>query len=247
LFPLLLFIFCFPYLLTKHQSGSFITNEENRYDFYDSNDEDDEEKRNSFISSIPMFPEDFKQDHQQPWPLSWWGIVEPNPELIRIHLPKEEQEVEDSTASRAASTKVFSKASTSTGATPTKHVQQQQPQHARSYPDSYYNTYYPPSRPYNNSMGPPPGRLPPSYYPPRPPYYHGGGPPPPFSAATGPPSYGRGRAGGGESNMYYSGAPYDTSAYPRSYHPSAASTNRPKEGTSSSSTSTSNKPHRSNK
>jgi len=102
-------------------------------------------------------------------------------------------------------------------------------------------------------MGPPQGRLPPpSYYPPRPPYFHGGGPPPLASSATiGPSSYGRGRPGGGDFGMYYGGGngigPYETAAYPRSYHPSTVTSSRPKEGHSGTGTSVSNKPHRPNK
>ena len=54
--------------------GSFFpTDNEERLDF--GNLEQDR--------SVPMFPEDFSKQKQ--WPLTWWGIIPPPDELLRIH------------------------------------------------------------------------------------------------------------------------------------------------------------------
>ncbi|KAL3827077.1 hypothetical protein ACHAXA_002312 [Cyclostephanos tholiformis] len=65
--------------------GSFITNEDNRYDFFDT-----DPMTNTILvpplpnRSIPIFPEDFPPGKKE-WPLSWWGICQPSPGLLALH------------------------------------------------------------------------------------------------------------------------------------------------------------------
>jgi len=67
-------------------SGSFICDEESKYDFFDTNDNGEIVVQ----PSIPIFPEEFPPGMTER-PLSWWGIVDPNinpnnkPEHLRRH------------------------------------------------------------------------------------------------------------------------------------------------------------------
>jgi len=58
-------------------NGSFMLNEENKYDFYDQ----DKDGNIVMQPKVPMFPESFPEGARL-WPLEWWGIVEPPKELI---------------------------------------------------------------------------------------------------------------------------------------------------------------------
>lgn len=68
--------------------GSFITNSENRYDFFDT---DPVTKTINVTplpnSRIPIFPEDFPPNTSE-WPLRWWGIHQPSEELLQLHEEK---------------------------------------------------------------------------------------------------------------------------------------------------------------
>ena len=55
-----------------------MTNEQNRFDFFVTDDPKEEAEP---AHPIPMFPEDLGSK-QKEWPLSWWGIVEPPKDLI---------------------------------------------------------------------------------------------------------------------------------------------------------------------
>ncbi|KAL3776265.1 hypothetical protein ACHAW5_003858 [Stephanodiscus triporus] len=65
--------------------GSFITNEDNRYDFFDT-----DPTTNAILvpplpnRSIPIFPEEFPPGKKE-WPLSWWGICHPSSGLLALH------------------------------------------------------------------------------------------------------------------------------------------------------------------
>ena len=68
--------------------GSFITNSENRYDFFDT----DPVTKTIHVtplpnSRIPIFPEDFPPNTSE-WPLRWWGIHQPSEELLQLHEEK---------------------------------------------------------------------------------------------------------------------------------------------------------------
>ena len=69
------------------QSGSFITDSGNQYDFFD----EDESGNIVLQPTVPIFPEDFPEG-QPEWPLSWWGVVEPSKELLDKQLGKEAEE-----------------------------------------------------------------------------------------------------------------------------------------------------------
>jgi len=66
--------------------GSFVTNSENKYDFFDTCPH-----TQCIIvpplpnTRIPIFPEDFPPNGKKEWPLKWWGIVEPSEELTALH------------------------------------------------------------------------------------------------------------------------------------------------------------------
>lgn len=72
--------------LSKLQFGSFVTNSENKYDFFDTCPH-----TQCIIvpplpnTRIPIFPEDFPPNGKKEWPLKWWGIVEPSEELTALH------------------------------------------------------------------------------------------------------------------------------------------------------------------
>lgn len=68
--------------------GSFITNSENRYEFFDT----DPETRGINVtplpnSRIPIFPEDFPPNTSER-PLRWWGIHQPSEALLQLHDEK---------------------------------------------------------------------------------------------------------------------------------------------------------------
>jgi len=140
-------------------SASFMTSEENQYDFFDR---DEFGNLITNESKIPIFPEDFTSNEQRPWPLSWWGIVAPTQELLNVHFPPTKEDEPTPKAVASSSKSNISKASSSVKQQ--SHVRQQ---HHESYhnnyshPPSSYRHPYPPA----GLMGPPPGRYPP-FYPP---------------------------------------------------------------------------------
>jgi len=68
--------------------GSFITNSENRYDFFDTDPVTNTINVTPLPNSkIPIFPEDFPPNTSE-WPLRWWGIHQPSDELLQLHDEK---------------------------------------------------------------------------------------------------------------------------------------------------------------
>ena len=68
--------------------GSFITNSENRYDFFDTDPVTNTINVTPLPNSrIPIFPEDFPPNTSE-WPLRWWGIHQPSEELLQLHDEK---------------------------------------------------------------------------------------------------------------------------------------------------------------
>ncbi len=69
-------------------SGSFVTNSENRYDFFDTDPVTNTINVTPLPNSrIPIFPEDFPPNTSE-WPLRWWGIHRPSEELLQLHDEK---------------------------------------------------------------------------------------------------------------------------------------------------------------
>mmetsp|Transcript_8520 Transcript_8520/g.12793 ORF Transcript_8520/g.12793 Transcript_8520/m.12793 type:complete len:279 (-) Transcript_8520:39-875(-) len=68
--------------------GSFITNSENQYDFFDTDTVTNTINVTPLPNSrIPIFPEDFPPNKSE-WPLRWWGIHQPSEELLQLHDEK---------------------------------------------------------------------------------------------------------------------------------------------------------------
>ncbi|KAK1748632.1 hypothetical protein QTG54_000571 [Skeletonema marinoi] len=68
--------------------GSFITNSENQYDFFDTDPVTNTINVTPLPNSrIPIFPEDFPPNKSE-WPLRWWGIHQPSEELLQLHDEK---------------------------------------------------------------------------------------------------------------------------------------------------------------
>lgn len=68
--------------------GSFITNSENQFDFFDTDPMTNTINVTPLPNSrIPIFPEDFPPNKSE-WPLKWWGIHQPSDELLQLHDEK---------------------------------------------------------------------------------------------------------------------------------------------------------------
>ena len=68
--------------------GSFITNAENQYDFFDTDPATNTINVTPLPNSrIPIFPEDFPPNSTE-WPLRWWGIHQPSDDLLQLHDEK---------------------------------------------------------------------------------------------------------------------------------------------------------------
>jgi hypothetical protein len=68
--------------------GSFITNSENQFDFFDTDAMTNTINVTPLPNSrIPIFPEDFPPNKSE-WPLKWWGIHQPSDDLLRLHDEK---------------------------------------------------------------------------------------------------------------------------------------------------------------
>mmetsp|Transcript_30411 Transcript_30411/g.60840 ORF Transcript_30411/g.60840 Transcript_30411/m.60840 type:complete len:391 (+) Transcript_30411:177-1349(+) len=80
---------CFNPVKFDAQFGSFITNSDNKYDFFDTDPTTGTAKFTPLPNTrIPVFPEDFPPNGQKEWPLKWWGIVKPTDELLDLHDEK---------------------------------------------------------------------------------------------------------------------------------------------------------------
>lgn len=70
--------------------GSFVTNSENQYDFFDTDAITNTINVTPLPNNrIPIFPEDFPPNAgKTEWPLKWWGIHQPAESLLQLHEEK---------------------------------------------------------------------------------------------------------------------------------------------------------------